>query len=312
MSSRKSKGIVGIFSLIIVLSILFFVFAFYTVTKLKSGSVDDMQAEIDGLSEDRIAVVEITGAIMESDKIIKDLHRADKDKKVKAILLRIDSPGGAVGPTQEIYEEIRLIDKEKPVYASFASVAASGGYYLGAAARKIFSNAGTLTGSIGVIMQFNDMSGLYKWAKVNPITLKAGKYKDIGNPARDMTQEERIYMQGLVSGVHQQFIDDIVKTRKRQLKGKILEYAQGQVFSGQDAKDKGLVDEIAGLWEAGRRIHKELRLKGELNFKFIKEKDKMNFLELFKEFEDMTSKVKSWLDLSIPNSTKPLFMYKGI
>lgn len=308
MTSRRSKGIVGIFALIIVLTVIFFVFAFYTISHLKKGSSDSLSEISKNLSSDRIAVVKIEGPIMTSDKIIKHLHIAENDEKSKAIILRIDSPGGAVGPTQEIYEEAKRIDKKKPVYASFGTVAASGGYYIGAAARKIFSNAGTLTGSIGVIMQFTDLSELLKWAKVNPITIKAGKYKDVGNPARGLKPEEREYMDELVKGVHQQFIDDILKTRKRQLKGNLEKYAQGQIFSGQDAKEKGLVDEIAGLWEAGRRIHKELKFKGELNLKFIKEKESMNVFEILKDLEQVSSFIKAKI-IAPENSVE--YRYQG-
>src|SRR5690606_8771850 len=157
---------------------------------------------------------EIQNTIMESKKTIELLLAAEDEKSIKAIILRIDSPGGAVAPTQEIYEEVRRIDKKKPIYASFGTVAASGGYYIGAACRKIWANAGTLTGSIGVIMQTADLSELFKFAKIKQEVIKAGRYKDIGSPARSMTDEERMILTELLAGTHKQFMSDISAVRK--------------------------------------------------------------------------------------------------
>jgi protease-4 len=245
VSKERSRGIIGIFVLTTVLFFIFIIFAFYTVSNLrKAGDESAVQFNKDDAP---IAVVEVEGVIMESDKTIKKLLIAEKDKQVKAIILRVNSPGGAVGPTQEIYEEIRRIDeKVKPVYASFGAVSASGGYYIGAACRKIFTNAGALTGSIGVIMNFMDLSKVYEWAKVNPEVIKAGKYKDIGSAARPMTTEERGLLTGMIDNVHTQFIEDIWKVRSDKIKGGkegLRQYAQGQIFSGQEAKELGLVDE---------------------------------------------------------------------
>lgn len=265
MANQRSRGIVGIFILISVLFIIFLIFAFYTISNLQGPLKVNKNASI--------GVVEVDGVIMNSKKAIKKLLKAEEDKAIKAIIVRINSPGGAVGPTQEIYEEIRRIDKNKPVYASFGTVAASGGYYIGAACRKIFSNAGAMTGSIGVIMNFMDLSKVYEWAKVKPEIIKAGKYKDIGSSARQMTNEEKSIMNEMILKVHEQFIMDIFKVRSEKIKNGLpglREYAQGQIFSGQGAKERGLVDEIAGLWQAGRSIHKELELKEDFDLKFIK------------------------------------------
>lgn len=267
MSNQRSRGIVGIFILISVLFVIFLIFAFYTISNLQGPLKVNKNASI--------GVVEIDGVIMSSKKTIKKLLKAEEDKGIKAIIVRVNSPGGAVGPTQEIYEEIRRIDKNKPVYASFGTVAASGGYYIGAACRKIFSNAGAMTGSIGVIMNFMDLSKVYEWAKVRPEIIKAGKYKDIGSSSRQMTPEEKGIMNEMILKVHEQFIMDIFKVRSEKIKNGLdglREYAQGQIFSGQGAKERGLVDEIAGLWQAGRSIHKELELEDKFDLKFVKVK----------------------------------------
>ncbi len=284
----------------------FFLFGVFAVKGLsKSGGSIDTESLLisEGSSSSEIGVVEVKGVIMESDKTIQLLHKAEKDKSIKAILLRIDSPGGAVGPTQEIYEEIIRIDKDKPIYASFSSVAASGGYYLGAACRKIFTNAGTITGSIGVIMQFMDLSKLYEWAKVKPETIKAGKYKDVGNPARSINDEEKALMDKMIAGVHQQFINDILKRRESILKADINELAQGQIFSGEEAVDLGLADQVAGLWAAGRIIHQELELENKFDLKFIKKKKKFKMIDLFGDLEE---EVKSFLF----ESKLPMFLFK--
>lgn len=294
MSRERSKGIVSIFIIVTVLFFVFLFFAFFSISQIKGiGGVEGV-LESSGAP---IAVVPIDGAIMESKKYVEMLLAAEKSKTVKAIILRIDSPGGAVAPTQEIYEEIRRIDQIKPVYASFANVAASGGYYIGAATRKIYANAGTITGSIGVIMQTADLSQIYDFLKYRTETIKAGRYKDLGNPARPMTDEERAFLQKMVGGTHTQFIEDIVAVRKDRLKKDINELAQGQIFHGNEAQESGLVDEIAGLWEAGRRIHKELELPGEFSLRFMKPaRKKFNFSEFLEESGALLKTMRSLLE----------------
>lgn len=295
MSRERSKGIVGIFALITVLFVVFMVFAFFTISSLRNTS--DLSAKaMKGDEDGEIAVITIENAIMESKKVVQLLHAAEEEETIKVILLRIDSPGGAVAPTQEIYEEVRRIDKKKPVYASFGSVAASGGYYIGAAARKIYANPGSLTGSIGVIMQFADLSELFAFAKYKPDLIKAGKYKDIGSPNRPMTDEERGILTASLAVTHKQFINDIVKVREDRLLKKPEEFAQGQIFNGEEALAIGLVDELAGLWEAGRRIHKEQKLKGEFGLRFLKPKKKrMSFSDLLNEGEETLSDIRGAL-----------------
>lgn len=295
MSRERSKGIVGIFALITVLFVVFMVFAFFTISSLRNTS-DLSSKAMKGDEDGQIAVITIENAIMESKKIVQLLHAAEEEESIKVILLRIDSPGGAVAPTQEIYEEVRRIDKKKPVYASFGSIAASGGYYIGAAARKIYANPGSLTGSIGVIMQFADLSELFAFAKYKPDLIKAGKYKDIGSPNRPMTDEERSILTASLAVTHKQFINDIVKVREDRLLKKPEEFAQGQIFNGEEALAIGLVDELAGLWEAGRRIHKEQKLKGEFGLRFLKPKKKrMSFSDLLSEGEETLSDIRGAL-----------------
>jgi protease IV len=295
VSRERSKGIVGIFALITVLFVVFMVFAFFTISSLRDTS-DLSSKAMKGNEDGPIAVITIEGAIMESKKIVQLLHAAEEEESIKVILLRIDSPGGAVAPTQEIYEEVRRIDKKKPVFASFGSIAASGGYYIGAACRKIYANPGSLTGSIGVIMPFADLSELFAFAKYKPDLIKAGKYKDIGSPNRPMTDEERTILTASLAVTHKQFISDIVKVREDRLLKKPEEFAQGQIFNGEEALAIGLVDELAGLWEAGRRIHKDQKLKGEAGLRFLKPKKKrMSFTDLLNEGEETLADIRGAL-----------------
>ena len=165
MSNSSTKIIIGIFGMIFLMfliAIIGLVFSF----KVNKGEIANLESK-----KSSVAVVEILGPIMKAKKTLELLHSAEKKKNIKAIILRIDSPGGAVGPTQEIFDEVVRIDKKTPVYASFGSVAASGGYYIGAAARKIYANRGTITGSIGVIMQFMDLSELLSLLKFDQRSL---------------------------------------------------------------------------------------------------------------------------------------------
>ncbi len=308
MTRERTKGIVGIFILITVLFFIFIIFAFYTVSQLKQTS--DMSSDFLSSGKNAaIGVIPVEGEIRESRKVIEMLMEAEKDSKIKAIIMRVDSPGGAVGPTQEIYEEIRRINEKKPIYSSFGTVAASGGYYIGAATRKIFANSGTLTGSIGVIMQMTDLSELFKFAKVKQETIKAGRYKDIGSPSRSMTEEEKMLLTDLLADTHRKFREDITAVRGDRLKIDITELAQGQIFSGDQALKAGLVDEIAGLWKAGRSVHAELKLEGEFGMKFFKpRRDKVSFADLLTSGEEALSFIKQHLS----GVNAPSYLYQPV
>jgi len=290
VAPRKNKAVLGILLVVFLSFILLMVFASYTMKNLQSNGASGPFDK--GGS---IAVVEVNGVIMESKNLVELIHKAEKDTETKAIIVRINSPGGAVGPTQEVYEEIRRIDSEyndsegksgKPVYASFGTIAASGGYYLGAATRRIYANAGTLTGSIGVIMQFMDLSRLYEWAMVNQQNIKSGRYKDIGQPNRSITKEEKALLEGVIGGVHEQFIRDILRTRQGRVKGDIKELAQGQIFSGEQALKFGLIDKVGSLWQAGREIHEELGLEGKFGFKYMEKKKKTGVWALMDNLDE--------------------------
>lgn len=198
----------------------------------------------------RIAVVEIEGIILDGDQAVRELREHADNPAIKAVVVRVNSPGGVVGPTQEIVSGMERVRKAgKPVVASFGAVAASGGYYIGTAADRIFANPGTLTGSIGVIMQMANVEGLLKKAGVDYVVIKAGAYKDVGNFSRAMTPEERRILQALLDDVYGQFVAAVVKGRGLD-EGTVRTFADGRIYSGQQAHALKMVDELGGFEDA--------------------------------------------------------------
>ncbi|MBI4553653.1 MAG: signal peptide peptidase SppA [Candidatus Latescibacteria bacterium] len=206
------------------------------------GSLMERDGEFSYAAGKRIALVEVTGVIRNARSVVAQLARYREDGSVPAIVVRIDSPGGEVAPTQEIFDEIRKTRKAgKKVVASMGGVAASGGYYIACAADSIVANPGTLTGSIGVIFELPNVEGLFKKLGVDWEVVKSGKYKDIGSLARELTDEERRLLQAVVDDVYVQFIDAIVQNR-RLSRDQVMALADGRVFTGHQAKTLGLVD----------------------------------------------------------------------
>ena len=197
----------------------------------------------------KVAVVDITGIITRSDATIKLIHGYRDDSSIKAIVIRIDSPGGSVAPVQEIYSELQKIDK--PIVASMGGTAASGGYYVACAADTIMANPGTLTGSIGVIMQFTQLKGLYDKIGLEHQVIKSGEFKDTGSPFRGLTEKEQAVLQATVDDVYNQFVDTILEARNSLLnRSEIVELADGRIFSGQQALDSKLLDQLGNLPDA--------------------------------------------------------------
>lgn len=205
----------------------------------------------------KVAVVEIEGVIgtevsrgLDTEEVVRTLLDYRDDASIRAVVLRINSPGGVVAPTQEIASAVRrLREAKKPVVASLGSVAASGGYYVAAAADRIFASPGTLTGSIGVVMQLANVEGLLKKVGVEYVVVKAGAFKDVGNFARPMTPEERRILQSLLDDVYEQFIGAVAEGRHldpQEVRG----FAEGRIFSGRQAQTLKMVDELGGLQEA--------------------------------------------------------------
>ncbi len=242
--------------ILLVLVLIFFVSVFF-YAYLTGGEAGVLTA----LGGDSIGVIQVEGTINDSRDIIDSLKQFGDSSGIKAIILRIDSPGGAVAPTQEIYEEIEKLKKKKPVIASFGGMAASGGYYIGSACDQIVANPGTLTGSIGVIMQLGNIEDLLKKIGVQGYSVKSGANKDIGSPLKPLTPEGKAILQGLVDNVHAQFVRAVAKGR-RLTEDKVKSLADGRVYSGEQAKGLGLVDVLGNMEDAVELAAKRVGMKG--------------------------------------------------
>ena len=228
-------------------------------------------------TKNRIGIVDITGLISDSQYIVNQVKKFRKDKRIRGIILRIDSPGGAVGPSQEIYNEVlKTRENGKTIYASMGALAASGGYYIASAAERIFANPGTLTGSIGVIMVFSNAQGLMEKIGLQPEIVKAGEYKDIGSPARAMTQKERNLLQSVVTDVHQQFIEAVANGRNISV-AEVTKIADGRILTGRQAYSLNLVDQMGGLQVSIDQIAHKVGIIG--SPKIIKETPRVGFLD---------------------------------
>ncbi len=198
---------------------------------------------------EKVAILDISGIITKSDSTIKLIHTYRDDPNVKAIILRLNTPGGSVAPVQEIFSELRKL--EKPLVASMGSTAASGGYYIACAANTIVANPGTLTGSIGVIMQFTKIRGLYDKVGLEHQVIKSGQFKDSGSMFRDLSEDDIAILQKTVDDVHNQFVEAISESRKDTLtRDEIVNLADGRIFSGRQALEHKLVDKLGNLQDA--------------------------------------------------------------
>lgn len=225
------------------------------------------------LAKEEIALVKIYGPIsttrgfgvphgVDVDRLVKRLQDLREKPEIKAVVLRINSPGGSVGSVQEIYSEIKKISQAgKIVVASFGDVCASGGYYLACAADKIVSNPGTLTGSIGVILELPNLNELFKKIGVKIVTVKSGKYKDIGSYTRELTPEEKEILQSLINDAYEQFVNSIIEGRKIE-RERVLTFADGRIFTGTQGLKMGLVDRLGTLDEAIKLAAELTGIKG--------------------------------------------------
>lgn len=227
-----------------------------------------------------VGVLELNGVIMDSRKALKSIQRFEENPDVKALVIRINSPGGAVAPSQEIHDAVKNFTK--PKVASMSSVAASGGYYVAVAADQIYANPGTITGSIGVIMEFANLEKLYEWAKIKRFSIKTGKFKDAGAEYREMQPEERALLQGMVDDVLLQFKTAVATGRKLTIQ-QVTPLADGRIFSGTQAKAVKLVDELGGINEAVAAAGKLGGIQGKPKV-ITEEKKKHGILELLQEF----------------------------
>lgn len=251
-------------------------------------------------TDNRIGIIDITGIIQDPQFIIKQVKKFREDEHIRGIILRIDSPGGAVGPSQEIYDEvIKTRKSNKTVYASMGTLAASGGYYIASAANQVFANPGTLTGSIGVIMAFPNAKGLMDKFGIQPEVIKAGKYKDVGSPARAMTKKEKNLLQNVVTDVHQQFIEAVAEGRNLSIE-EVRKIADGRILTGRQAKSLKLVDQLGGLQLTIDQLAHELGIIGIPEL--IEEKKDVQFLDWLLQATANQTVIKKLL----PSSKSPL------
>jgi protease-4 len=248
---------------------------------------------------DRVALIRIEGVIVDSKETIDEIREYVKDSSIKAIVMRIDSPGGAVAPAQEIYEEVKKAASKKRVLVSMGSVAASGGYYIASPATRIIANPGTLTGSIGVIMEIPNVEGLMNKLGIKTEVVKSGRHKDIASIFRGIKKEEREILQEVMDNVHEQFIKAVAEGRRMHIDD-VRKIADGRVYTGEQALKLGLVDELGNLEDVIQTAAKLSGIKGEPVV--VSKKERFSLVDLIK------GKIpKEWTDLSPTVRVKYLF-----
>lgn len=272
--SKKTKIFLIAFFACAVLS---FIISFTTADLQKQS-----QRSLFGGFTKQVGVVKIEEIIFESNEIIEEINSFRDDENTAAVLLRIDSPGGAVAPSQEIYFAVKNCAEKKPVIVSMGNVAASGGYYIASGADKIFANGGTLTGSIGVIMQFPKYAELLNKIGVSIETITAGKLKDAGSPVRELTAEERKYFDDLLKDTHEQFIRDVAAGRKMEY-DYVKTLSEGQIFTGNQAFELGLIDDLGTFDDTKNYILETYSLPK--TTKFV---ENVNYRRFFRNFSAKT------------------------
>ncbi|MCE9625543.1 MAG: signal peptide peptidase SppA [Deltaproteobacteria bacterium] len=274
------------------------IFAFSMVSEGGGSSI---------FSGNKVAVVEIKGGIFDPKDTLDELNRVYDNDNLKALILRIDSPGGAVSPSQEIYDAVLRVKEKKKVVVSMGTVAASGGYYIAVAADKIVALPGTITGSIGVLMDYTNVQQLLEFLKVHAEVLKAGKMKDVGSPLRELTPEERQYLQGILDDMHRQFKAAVAKGRNIPME-EVDKFADGRVFTGEQAQKMKLVDEIGGQQKAIEVVQAMLGWKEAPELYYPKKK-KAGLIELLADGQAESRLLKLFYFL---REGRALYWTKGI
>lgn len=299
-TSNSSKWFWGIFLSLVFVGLVFVAVSFIIfASALKRGGGEYISSG----SGDKIAVVEINDVIMSSEKTVEQIKKFREDKSIKAIILRINSPGGGVAASQEIYEEVkRTRESGKIIVVSMGSIAASGGYYIAVGSSLIIANPGTLTGSIGVIAQFISIKDLAEKLGISQTTIKSGSLKDAGSPFKQMNDSDKAYFQDVVDNSFIQFLDVVALERKMD-KETLLKYANGRVFTGLQAKDYGLIDSLGTFEDAIRITSNMAGIEGEP--RIVREKKKFSVFE-----ELLGSKIEDVTDIKNKLFDEPILQYK--
>ena len=241
--SKTTKWVIGI------IAVLVFLIGLFILSFLSWLFTEESDETVTSGGE-KVAVVELKEPILSSEEVVRQFKKYRENKSIRAIVFRVESPGGGVAPSQEIYEEVKKTrNAGRPVVVSMGAIAASGGYYVSCGANKIVANPGTLTGSIGVIFQFMHFKRLMDELGIDHSTFKTGKFKDSGSPFRRTTEEEKRYFNILIQDVYDQFVDVVSKERKLNRR-EVLKYADGRVFTGKQAYEYGFVDTLGTMEDA--------------------------------------------------------------
>jgi len=282
-SLLRGVGILFIAVLVIFVSVFFF-------TYLTGGETRVLTL----LGGDGVGVVLLEGTINESRRTIQSLKEFGDAERIKGVVVRIDSPGGGVVPTQEIHEEIGKLKKKKPVIASLGGMATSGGYYIASACHQIVANPGTLTGSIGVIIQLTNVEGLMQKLGLEGYNIKSGPHKDIGSPLRPLSPEGRAILQSVVDSVHGQFVRAVASGRSME-ESKVRELADGRIYSGEQAKAMGLVDSLGNMDDAIDLVSKRAGIEGVPQVIYSRPKEKSWWERLlFSLFSEQLEMGRKW------------------
>jgi len=277
MAERRSRTLLWI--LIGGGAFFLFVLAVFTLVYLTIHA-GTSEAGLGAFGGDRIGVVDLEGVILSPQPVVGQLKKFADDSSIKAIILHVNSPGGGVAASEEIYREVKRIraEKKKKIFVSIESVGASGAFYVASAADKIYANQGSIVGSIGVIAQWVNYGDLLKWAKLKDVVIKTGEFKDTGNPARDLTPAEQAYMQSLIDNMFGQFIQAVAEGRGLKYDD-VKAIANGKVWTGEQAKSMKLIDSIGDFEKVVEETAKSVGIPGEPTL-VRPEKDRRTLLDL--------------------------------
>lgn len=278
---------------------LFFILVVFTAGYFRTGTLIST-------STNQVGVLEITGMIANDRLVVSQIDAFRENDSVKAVVLRVNSPGGAVAPSQEIYAELLRLAQEKPLIVSFGTVAASGGYYIAMAGERIFANPGTITGSIGVVMSFPDYQELMGKVGIKTVVIKSGSFKDVGSAMRDMTDAERQLLSDMLFDVHSQFVEVVSKGRNLAMDD-LLPYVDGRIFTGRQALEIGLVDEMGGFNDAVAYAADRAGLKGRPNLVFPPPERK----NLLQRYLNIIVERYIGVDFGFQSSIGPQYLWSG-
>ncbi|EGB15740.1 signal peptide peptidase SppA, 36K type [Pseudodesulfovibrio mercurii] len=251
--SQRHPFLFGVLMIILAMALITGVMAFFRALGWTPGSL--------ALSGDKIGIVHVEGMILDSSRVVRFIRSLEEDDSVKGVLLRVDSPGGSIAPSQEIYAAVKRLNQVKPVIASYGTVAASGGYYASCPARLIFANSGSITASIGVMAEFVTVADAMEKFGIRPEVLTTGKFKAAGTPLRNLTDAQREQMLGLMQDLHDQFVDDVAEARGME-RARIAAIADGRAVTGRQALALGLIDRLGTQADAVEELKKETGIEG--------------------------------------------------